>query len=77
MNYGVKNKWCHILYIDKTDRNKIDEIFIDEDNKKLFGFESINIAVEKGIEFKNIRTENVIEIDSYKDLIKANDYIKK
>lgn len=77
MNYGVKNKWCHILYVDKVDREKIDKIFIDKNNKKLFGFESINIAVENGVEFKNIRTENVIEIDSYKDLIKANNYIKQ
>lgn len=77
MNYGVKNKWCHVLYVDKKDRDTIDEVFIDENNKKLFGFESINIAIEQGVEFKNIRNENIIEIDSYKDLIKANNYIKQ
>ncbi len=76
LNYGVPSKWSHIMYIDKKDKQEFQKEFCDEKNRRVFGFEVLNNLIDNGHEIKNIASNKVVEIDSYKDLIRANQFIK-
>jgi choline kinase len=71
-NYSAKNKWSQICFLLEQEK----ELFIDYANKKYaeryFGFEILNGVINNGGVLKVIyKNDNIVEIDSSKDIYDA------
>ena len=74
MMYDLKDKWNQILYLQDKELLFFKEICQDRKNKKLFGFEVLNKVLDLGGKIKCVRNKEikVIDIDTSKDLLRAN-----
>jgi hypothetical protein len=70
LSYGLPLKWSQIGYFTKKEFKALFNICCKKENSKSFGFEVINIMIEKGHRFKQILPENSIinDIDCLKDI---------
>ena len=74
MMYDLEIKWNQILYLDGKELNLFRKICQERKNKKLFGFEILNKVIDCGGKINCIVDDSieVVDIDTSKDLIRAN-----
>lgn len=77
LDYGLKTKWCHSVLLTGKELALFKTITSQQDKRKLSGHEILNLIIEKGGEFKAFEPKKMklIEVDSNKDLEKANSII--
>lgn len=74
MMYDLETKWNQILYLEGNELNLFKKICQERKNKKLFGFEILNKVIDCGGKIKCIVDDSieVVDIDTSKDLLRAN-----
>jgi choline kinase len=74
MMYDLETKWNQILYLEGNELRLFKKICQERKNKKLFGFEILNKVIDCGGKIKCIVDDSieVVDIDTSKDLLKAN-----
>lgn len=70
MSYGLTPKWSYIAFLDEREKKIVQRVCKDREKKKLFAFEAINQAIEKGARFKCVEPKGmkIRKIESYKDI---------
>ena len=76
MMYDLPHKWNQILYLQDKELEEFKKQCFNRKNSKMFCFEIINKVISKGHKVKcfSHRSGKVIDIDTSKDLVKANKY---
>jgi len=74
-SYGLLTKWCHILFLTGKELDTFKNISWNFQNSKLYTFEALNMIMENGGIIKTSEPEDkfIIELDSSKDIEKANE----
>jgi len=74
MMYDLETKWNQIIYLDGAELGLFKKICQERKNRKLFGFEILNQVIDSGGKIKCVINNSieVIDIDTSKDLIRAN-----
>ena len=74
MMYDLETKWNQILYLEGNELSLFKKICQERKNKKLFGFEILNKVIDCGGKIKCIVDDSieVVDIDTSKDLLRAN-----
>lgn len=77
MMFDLPNKWGHIIYLTSKELDLFKKIIWSKNKDKKFCFEIINEVVNNGGKFKCIQDKDikVIDIDTSKDLQKAQEFI--
>ena len=75
MMYDLKDKWNQMIYLQGRELSLFKQVCQNRENKKLFGFEIINKVLDLGGQIKCVSDKQikVIDIDTSKDLLRAND----
>lgn len=70
LSFGLKNKWCQITYLHGRELKMLEEISIQDEHERWFGYEAINKVIEEGGRFVGVEPSGmkIFEIDSPKDL---------
>ena len=74
MMYDLDTKWSQIIYLDGKELSLFKKISQEKKSKKMFGFEILNKVIDCGGKIKCIVDDSieVIDIDTSKDLLRAN-----
>ena len=77
MMFDLPNKWGHIIYLTSKELDLFKKITWGKNKEKKFCFEIINEVINHGGKFQCIQHEDirVIDIDTSKDLQKAQEFI--
>tara|TARA_Y100000593_G_scaffold44441_1_gene84823 strand:- start:5355 stop:6038 length:684 start_codon:yes stop_codon:yes gene_type:complete len=75
--YDLPNKWGQIAIFIGKELELLKELCWDGKNNNKFGFEIINLIIERGGKFKCIENDKIkiIDIDNSKDILKAKDVL--
>ena len=78
LSFGLKHKWCQIAYLHGRELTYLEDITIQDNHEKWFGYEAINKVIEEGGRFAGSEPNGmrIFEIDSPKDLQTLNMNIK-
>tara|TARA_R110000824_G_scaffold177357_7_gene356714 strand:+ start:532 stop:1275 length:744 start_codon:yes stop_codon:yes gene_type:complete len=78
LSFGLKDKWCQIAYLHGRELKELENITIQDECEKWFGYEAINKVIENGGRFVGVEPNGmrIFEIDSPKDLQCLNMNIK-
>ena len=78
MMFDLSNKWGHILYLTGKELRLFKKLIYNKQHDKKFCFEIINEVINQGGKFKCIIHDDIriIDIDTSKDLQKAQELIK-
>jgi CTP:molybdopterin cytidylyltransferase MocA len=75
--YDLDDKWAQIVYLTGKELQLMKKIAWDKAKANLFGFEALNWIVDNGGKLKAYKPRNckVMDIDSSKDIAKANNML--
>jgi choline kinase len=76
-SYGIFPKWAQIVFLKEKDKKIFLEISNNEKTNKWFGYEILNKMIDKGIIFSVNYIDEIVEIDTYLDIIKAKKFVRK
>jgi len=77
--YGLEDLWCQIIYLTGKELEVYKQLVHQKSKECCYGFEILNELIDRGGNLFTYSPKNakVIDVDTSKDIIKANEIIQK